>query len=128
LRGSLLTPYVDIAIVISMPLNTDNLATKLEFVNRVARFASTGPVVYKYSALLALQGDTRQAIDILNRAVIAYPEYLEYIVPYLDQIRGMDKLKIAPYLERVQQHVERQQKLAREGDALRATPPLRSMP
>jgi O-antigen ligase len=119
LRGSVFTPYVDIAIVIAMPVSTDNLPAKVEFVSRVARFVPSGPVVYKYSALLALQGDNRQALEILNRALLAYPEFLDYIMPQLAQLRGVDKLKIAPYLERVQKHLEQQKKLAPEGETRR---------
>lgn len=115
LRGSLFTPYIDIAIVIGMPVDSENLTARVEFVRRVARFAPTGPVVYKYSALLALQGDSRQATEILNRAVLAHPEYLNYIMPFLERLRGVDKLRIAQYLEQVYKHAERLKKPAQAG-------------
>ncbi len=111
LRDSLFVPYVDIASAMTIGLNSNNLKAKLEFVRKVARFAPTGPVVYNYSALLALHGDTREAIDILDRAVIVYPDYLQHFVPHLYQ--SMDKLQFAPYLERLQKHDDLRKKAAK---------------
>jgi hypothetical protein len=51
---------------------------------------------------------------------VAFVLGLAAMTPMLAQLRGVDKLKIAPYLERVQKHLEQQKKIAPEGGARRA--------
>jgi O-antigen ligase len=66
--------YVDLVLVGVMPLERDHLAHKLALCRSAIAFSPTDYAVFKCAGLLALDGQRAEALDLLERAMLAYPE------------------------------------------------------
>ena len=111
-HGSLLTPYVELAFARVLDLDSRDLDRKLQFSGRVMRFAPTAVIAYQHSLFVALKGDLTEAARLLDRAVAVYPERLGAFTSDLANLDTADKMKIAPYLDRLHKHREAQQRRA----------------
>jgi len=111
-HGSLLTPYVELAFARVLDLDSRDLDRKLQFSGRVMRFAPTAVIAYQHSLFVALKGDLTEAVRLLDRAVAVYPERLGAFTSDLANLDTADKMKIAPYLDRLRKHREAQQRRA----------------
>lgn len=110
-HGSLLTPYVELAVARALDLTTENIDRKIEFSNRVLRFAPTPVVSYQHAALLALKGEKRQALEFLDRAVAVYPGRLADYAREFSGLKGRDDAVVAAFRERIHLHLEAQRRL-----------------
>jgi O-antigen ligase len=108
-HGSLLTPYVELAFARVLDLDSDGLDRKLQFSDRVMRFAPTPVIAYQHAFFLALKGDLAQATQVLDRAVAIYPEHLERFRRDLQNLKAADRANLEAFLDRVERHVRRQQ-------------------
>lgn len=73
-RNALLTPYVELSMVIPLPANRDDLQRRLALNERVIRFTPQPVLVYRQTLLLALAGRTAEARSLLLAARLAYPD------------------------------------------------------
>jgi len=105
-HGSLLTPYVEQAFARVLDLDSRELEKKLQFSQRVMRFAPTAVIVYQHALFMALKGDLAQATRLLDRAAAVYPERLEPFARDLARLDAADQVKAAPFIERLRKHVE----------------------
>lgn len=114
-HGSLLTPYVELALARALDLDTQNLDRKIEFSARVMRFAPTPVIAYQHAALLALKGDQAEAIRYLDHAVAAYPERLrEYAIEFA-ALKGRSGAAVGAFQDRLRQHLQAQRRVAPVG-------------
>jgi O-antigen ligase len=109
-HGSLLTPYVELAIARALDLDTQNLDGKIEFSSRVMRFAPTPVIAYQHAALLALKGDRLGALQYLDHAAAAYPERLRFFADDFASLTGRHQAVIAAFQQRFHKHLEAQER------------------
>lgn len=112
-HGSLLTPYVELALARALDLDTQNLDRKIEFSDRVMRFAPTPIITYQHAALLALKGDQPGALRYLDHAAAAYPERLRMFADDFAALKGRDQAVIAAFQQRFRKHLEAQERTAK---------------
>ncbi len=72
-RNALLTPYVELSMVMPLPANRDDLERRLALNERVIRFTPQPVLVYRQVLLLALAGRVAEARSLLDAARLAYP-------------------------------------------------------
>jgi hypothetical protein len=100
---------VELAFARVLDLDSDGLDRKLQFSDRVMRFAPTPVIAYQHAFFLALKGDLAQATQVLDRAVAIYPEHLERFRRDLQNLKAADRANLEAFLDRVERHVRRQQ-------------------
>ena len=72
-RGSLLSPYAELAISGMIEISEQHIKEKLALNTRVMRFVPTGAVVYRQALLLAQVGELEQAQAVMVQAIWSYP-------------------------------------------------------
>lgn len=109
-HGSLLTPHVELAVARALDLTPENIDRKIEFSNRVLRFAPTPVMSYQHAALLAVKGEKGQALEFLDRAVAAYPGRLADYAREFSGLKGRDDAVMAAFQRRIRLHLEAQRR------------------
>jgi O-antigen ligase len=71
--GSLLTPYAEVFIGGMVDVNANHLEAKLALNDRIMRFIPMEQVVYRQAFLLAQNGQTEEAKQLLEQAIWSYP-------------------------------------------------------
>lgn len=75
LRGrSSFGAYIDLSLAGSLSLERQGLADKLVICSKAIAFLPTNYVVFKCAALLAVDGQASAALNLMQRALLAYPE------------------------------------------------------
>lgn len=99
LREPLLTPYAELAIAYSIPVTSDRLREKIEFNARAMHFAPGSVVVYRQALLLALAGETAEALRQLRLSIAAYPGERKHIIAKLRALARQHPARFTPLLE-----------------------------
>lgn len=76
LRRSLLAPYVDIGLALSLPISRENLASKISFNERVMHFLPIFPIVQKQIIFLAMAGREREGSVLIENMARLQPSRL----------------------------------------------------
>lgn len=71
---SLLSPYVNVVYAIALNTNKTNLEDKIWLSESALRFIPTKTTAYRHALLLELNGQHKEAVEFLKRAVQAYPK------------------------------------------------------
>jgi len=98
-RNTLLTPYVELSMVMPLPANRDDLQRRLALNERVIRFTPQPVLVYRQVLLLALAGRTPEARSLLDAARRAYPAAPAGFEQRLAQLAGEQPEFFRPLLE-----------------------------
>ncbi|MBX3650457.1 MAG: O-antigen ligase C-terminal domain-containing protein [Burkholderiales bacterium] len=98
-RNTLLTPYVELSMVMPLPANRDDLQRRLLLNERVIRFSPQPVLVYRQALLLALAGRTPEAQSLLAAARLAYPVAPAGFEQRLAQLAGEEPALFRPLLE-----------------------------
>ncbi|HAJ70691.1 MAG TPA: hypothetical protein DCO68_01280 [Methylophilaceae bacterium] len=80
---SLLTPYIDLAIVRALPNSPTLVSDKLSLTTQLIQHSPNAQEVYTQAELLALAGKTIQAKQQLQRALIRHPDHLYHFTMQL---------------------------------------------
>ncbi|MBX3661383.1 MAG: O-antigen ligase C-terminal domain-containing protein [Burkholderiales bacterium] len=72
-RNALLTPYVELSMVMPLPASAEDLQRRLALNERVIRFTPQPVLVYRQALLLAFAGRAAEARNLLAAARRAYP-------------------------------------------------------
>lgn len=98
-RNSLLTPYVELAAAYPLSVEGQNLAWRLQLVDRTARFSPLPVLVYKRVLLLALANQVAEAESQLARARRAYPAAPAGFERELARLAQQHPARFGPLLE-----------------------------
>ena len=96
-RG-LLAPVAELWIVIGTPLDRSELAGKLAMSERVAHCWPANGVLVRRAALLAMDGRSREARDLLDQALRAFPHGRSAAISILEQALAADPAAVGPLL------------------------------
>ncbi len=97
--NTLLTPYVELSMVMPLPANRDDLQRRLALHERVIRFSPQPVLVYRQVLLLALDGRAPEARLLLAAARRAYPVPPAGFEQRLAQLAGEQPEFFRPLLE-----------------------------
>jgi len=98
-RNALLTPYVELSMVMPLPAGREDLQRRLALNERVIRFTPQPILVYRQVLLLALAGRTPEAISLLAVARRAYPAAPAGFEQRLAQLAAGEPALFGPLLE-----------------------------
>jgi O-antigen ligase len=98
-RNALLTPYVELSMVMPLPANRDDLQRRLALNQRVIRFTPQPVLVYRQTLLLALADRTAEARALLTAARLAYPVAPAGFEQRLAQLAQEQPASFRPLLE-----------------------------
>lgn len=96
-RG-LLAPVAELWIVIGAPLDRNELAGKLAMSERVAHCWPANGVLVRRAALLAMDGRSKEARDLLGEALRAFPHGRGAAISILEQALAADPAAVGPLL------------------------------
>ena len=97
--NALLTPYVELSMVMPLPANRDDLQRRLALNERVIRFTPQPVLVYRQALLLALAGRVAEARSLLDAARLAYPSAPAGFEQRLAQLAEEQPASFGPLLE-----------------------------
>lgn len=98
-RDPLLTPYVELAMVLGADVDSAPLREQLELNTRAMRFAPLDVVVYRQAALLALAGERAAARIQLERALTVYAPQAATAVAEFEKLARRHPGEMTPLLE-----------------------------
>lgn len=98
-RGSLLAPYVELALARGISVDPERLADKLTISARVMRLFPIEDVVYRQAMLLALNREQVAAERQWDLAVASYPDERTTVVPLLERRVKDGIAELQPLLE-----------------------------
>ncbi|HKU71245.1 MAG TPA: Wzy polymerase domain-containing protein, partial [Burkholderiales bacterium] len=76
LREPVLKPYVEVMMASWMAISPVNLRDKLQVNSRATRIVPIGRLIYRQAFLLALNGQSEEALQLFDQAVRVFPDYL----------------------------------------------------
>jgi len=106
-KKSLLTPYVDFMLLRILPNKPALLEVKLAIAERVIHFMQDEREVYGYVTLLALDGQEKDAQQLLRKALIRYPQYAD---TYAMQLFKMGDMRTLPLVVLLIRHTQQKNK------------------
>ena len=98
-RNTLLTPYVELSMVMPLPASREDLQRRLALNERVIRFTPQPVLVYRQVLLLALAGRVPEARSLLAAARRAYPVAPAGFEQRLAQLAEEQPASFRPLLE-----------------------------
>ncbi|MDP2397979.1 MAG: Wzy polymerase domain-containing protein [Burkholderiales bacterium] len=98
-RNALLTPYVELSMVMPLPASAEDLQRRLALNERVIRFTPQPVLVYRQVLLLAFAGRTAEARSLLVAARRAYPDAPAGFEQRLAQLAAEQPVLFRPLLE-----------------------------
>lgn len=98
-RNALLTPYVELSMVMPLPASSEDLQRRLALNERVIRFTPQPVLVYRQALLLAFAGRTPEARSLLAAARRAYPAAPAGFEQRLVQLAAEQPALFGPLLE-----------------------------
>jgi hypothetical protein len=103
LRRSLLRPYVDTGIALSMPLTREQLQAKLEFNEAVMHRWPVAPIVQRQIVYLAMAGRDDESFELLRHMRDLEPETLDELRALVARIPLNVLPLISPLRTRIEQ-------------------------
>lgn len=90
LRRSLLAPYVDIGLALSLPISRDGLDSKISFNERAMHFLPLFPIVRKQIIFLAMAGREQESLELAGHMARHQPGSLGELRDTLDQLKDSE--------------------------------------
>lgn len=100
-QRSLLRPYADLGLALSLRITRDDLEAKLALNGRVLRFWQVYPLVRNQIALLAMSGRDAEALQLLGHLARLQPEYLPELAGFLRDLSDSELSGSSPVRARV---------------------------
>jgi hypothetical protein len=97
-KGSFFSPYFERLLTEAMELDERDLNDKLALNSQVMRLYPVPSVVHRQIVLLALAGRGDEAARTLRGAVRAYPQFVRYWLPKLDELARKQPARFAGLL------------------------------
>jgi len=97
-KGSFFSPYFERLLTEAMELDERDLNEKLALNSQVMRLYPVPSVVHRQIVLLALAGRGDEAARTLRGAVRAYPQFVRYWLPKLDELARKQPARFAGLL------------------------------
>ncbi len=100
LRRSILLPYVDVGLALSLQLSSTDLEKKISFNERVMHFWPVFPVVRNQIVFLALAGRDAEGLELLEHLARLQPALIGELRAMLEQIPGTELPDASPLRSR----------------------------
>jgi len=104
-RGGLMDPWIELAVARTLGMDRMAIDTKIAFSAQVMRFLPTAVIAYQHALLLALKGEERESLELLDRAFVSYPRQVWALVAEVEGLGEADRAALAPFIGRLRQHV-----------------------
>jgi len=104
-RGGLMDPWIELAVARTLGMDRMAIDTKIAFSAQVMRFLPTAVIAYQHALLLALKGEERESLELLDRAFASYPRQVWALVAEVEGLGEADRAALAPFIGRLRQHV-----------------------
>lgn len=100
-NNPLLEPYAEAMLTTVMPLSKDGIEEKLRISTRAFKRNPTAFIAYKHATLLALNGQSQEANELLEHSARAYPDTLERYIKMLRTIPDREAQSLREYAEQL---------------------------
>lgn len=100
-NNPILEPYAEAMLTMVMPLSKDGIEEKLLIATRASKRNPTAFMAYKQAALLALNGQSQEAEQLLEHSARAYPDTLERYIKMLKTIPDSEVQSLREYAEQL---------------------------
>lgn len=96
-RRSLLRPYADVGLALSLKITPEDLESKLAFNDRVLHFWQIYPLVQAQIAMLAMAGRDAEALQLLKQLARLQPQNLPELAAFFDALPDSQLSRSSPF-------------------------------